>query len=932
MIDGDTSAYDESLVDQWTFLTDEQELSKRDLKHHKRESMFSNNNDTFDNVVETYHIQCTNLYVNVSNCNSLFEGGASNTIVKMPKDLGAGPYARVISLVPLGSQSTSSIIKARSTSEVYELTVDYDLASAATEAKGDVNFRVDYTNLLEYWNEITDSPGSKRKRWFGAYDDWLKKMTTIVKDERSYLPLDYEEKIKLFHAHANCPKTNIDAIFDIDANIKLALNGQYGYYFEGSILPTPTLISAYGYFSIEPVAAILITLRAEAVMQSDSGVMELFSAGFPGLSLSASLQVSGELNAGVSLEWDRTEVYSPQDAAGEKASIAPKDLQSDDNQVYSFEPTFDASLTAQGNLALSLTPEVRFGISVLGGDLMSGYVTAGITNTIKLGVNATASVSVDGSTSAGFCYWADFVYSIFIQANASFIDGAAYWGDKYDVVSPSDPLPLVEETCIKYASSDPLTKRDNVEALVANSTGSGCFGGLIACNTVNDDTDSSGNMTCPYACEGTSCTILDTSSSLSRRQAVTGQCMHYPAMFYNCEWFPNKDIPNLDTSTNGNMRYYSSLGICTNIQNYLDRHASLWAPSYMGDTWMRLTYKPDPSNTNRNQACGDPKKKTGNMAAHCAQVKRSLWPQAIQQAGKNAGGMQGWSESMSCDEFPFNSAAEGGTGASTSCTPWEQQQYQSSITSMIPILHDRTNNNLPWSTEPWTGQLPRQYTVNLFDSTSNPTGTFLGTYGGYLAGNQNLIRARIAGGVNTFGTNSIYYLTATSHNALCHIDDGFNLRSTAMGVQYIKLIVCNVVYGDSLGTDLKKRDGEDDDDYTGRPEMHSRFWQVQAELRVPKNWQNHVVLTRRGDSESFARGLAHGSGASDGLKWDDTDSHALHLLDENDQPVQSSTLATRAQGQAIPESEGESDVDLSASASWRKHYGEHLRRHGHGHH
>lgn len=43
----------------------------------------------------------------------------------MPKDLGAGLYARVIRLVPIGSQSTSSNIKARSTSEVYELTVDY---------------------------------------------------------------------------------------------------------------------------------------------------------------------------------------------------------------------------------------------------------------------------------------------------------------------------------------------------------------------------------------------------------------------------------------------------------------------------------------------------------------------------------------------------------------------------------------------------------------------------------------------------------------------------------------------------------------------------------------------------------------------------------------------------------------------------------------
>lgn len=113
-------------------------------------------------------------------------------------------------------------------------------------------------------------------------------------------------------------------------------------------------------------------------MQSDSGVIELFSAGFPGLSvkglisigpelaltgqLSASLQVSGELNAGVSLEWDRTEVYFPQDAAGEKASIAPKDLQSDDNQVYSFEPTFDASLTAQGNLACKSNVSLCFKI------------------------------------------------------------------------------------------------------------------------------------------------------------------------------------------------------------------------------------------------------------------------------------------------------------------------------------------------------------------------------------------------------------------------------------------------------------------------------------------------------------------------------------------------------------------------------------------
>ncbi|KAJ5666168.1 uncharacterized protein N7477_008616 [Penicillium maclennaniae] len=180
-------------------------------------------------------------------------------------------------------------------------------------------------------------------------------------------------------------------------------------------------------------------------------------------------------------------------------------------------------------------------------------------------------------------------------------------------------------------------------------------------------------------------------------------------------------------------------------------------------------------------------------------------------------------------------------------------------------------------------------------------GTFLGTYRGYLAGNQNLYRARIAGGVNTFGSNGNYFLSATSYNALCHLDASSALRGSAMGVDYIQLIMCNVVYGDSLGTDLKKRDGGDgdDDSYTGRPEMHPRFWQVQ------------------------------GGSDSDGLKWDDTDSVAFNLLDENDLPVLSSTFSTRAQEEEPYEG---SDVEQSASVLRKKHYGQHFYRHGHRHH
>lgn len=68
--------------------------------------------------------------------------------------------------------------------------------------------------------------------------------------------MEYDETIKLFHAQGYCPDLNITATVDLDANIHLALRAQYGYYFEGAILPTLSLIAAYGYFSVAPEASV----------------------------------------------------------------------------------------------------------------------------------------------------------------------------------------------------------------------------------------------------------------------------------------------------------------------------------------------------------------------------------------------------------------------------------------------------------------------------------------------------------------------------------------------------------------------------------------------------------------------------------------------------------------------------------------------------
>lgn len=114
-----------------------------------------------------------------------------------------------------------------------------------------------------------------------------------------------------------------------------------------------------------------MTFRGEAIIQTNSDVINIISGvTLPGLSIKglinigpefdltgsmdASLQVSGELNAGISVAWPKAEVFFPQDSDGTAATVAPGNLDDPDDpnkQTYSVVPTFDASIKAVGNLA-----------------------------------------------------------------------------------------------------------------------------------------------------------------------------------------------------------------------------------------------------------------------------------------------------------------------------------------------------------------------------------------------------------------------------------------------------------------------------------------------------------------------------------------------------------------------------------------------------
>lgn len=202
------------------------------------------------------------------------------------------------------------------------------------------------------------------------------------------------------------------------------------------------------------------------------------------------------------------------------------------------------------------------------------------------------------------------------------------------MASPTDPLVLVEEKCVQYSTDRIFGKRSDPSSLVKNTTEEACFGGLISCSTVDDDT----------------CAISENSTDSTVSKRATN--CDFPALWYNCDFFPDKSIKNMNQNTQGTNPYAHFIGICHNIRNYMQTHLG---PD-VGSNWMNLEYIDQDTakfRKHREQACG-----TGNdgkLTQICAEEKRSLWPVSVinsYNTGQSYQTVNGFSESVSCDEFP----------------------------------------------------------------------------------------------------------------------------------------------------------------------------------------------------------------------------------------------------------------------------------------
>jgi hypothetical protein len=141
-------------------------------------------------VEETIYVYC-NFPQKSDQCQKIWYRGAVDTIIRLPHHVGEGPYARVVSMelaepeYQLPEHHIAARAAEKNNNPVYKLAFDYSFHLSKRDDV--INMRVDYTNLLGYWDDLTDTPTRKRsvKDDHLSQSQWREKIQTAkVKHEK----------------------------------------------------------------------------------------------------------------------------------------------------------------------------------------------------------------------------------------------------------------------------------------------------------------------------------------------------------------------------------------------------------------------------------------------------------------------------------------------------------------------------------------------------------------------------------------------------------------------------------------------------------------------------------------------------------------------------------------------------------------------------
>ncbi|KAL4962433.1 glycosyl hydrolases family 18-domain-containing protein [Aspergillus stella-maris] len=390
---------------------------------------------------------------------------------------------------------------------IYDLTFDYDFKRVPRDF-GDAQMRIDFSNQPGYWDSVVDRPGGEEaerharrakrnesgyrknrkrwmedewrdayhnrgverdelhKRWFGEdVINWLAQMIFVGEAEvTKELNHHVNEKVELIlidEQFGPCPVGPAQAQANIRSTItaEIDVETSFGFTIITTLQDGLDLSRSYLYFRNAGEVNAKFELDAVASLTYETGDIKLLGLDdFPGAtfrvpgvvtigpnlavyaSADASLVVAGHLEAAVTLaSWEIQQTYPQED------EYPPQALDEPDREAKTVgKPTFDASVTASGEIAIHLKPTVTFGIvfddrwnvEKCAVDLvLDGYVIG----------HAEAKYELNGDNSCPFTYGIDAGSDVYAQLTAPEIFG---WGGNKRINLASVPRKqITPSTC-----------------------------------------------------------------------------------------------------------------------------------------------------------------------------------------------------------------------------------------------------------------------------------------------------------------------------------------------------------------------------------------------------------------------------------------------------------------------------------------------------
>ncbi|KAN0134690.1 hypothetical protein V8E53_007475 [Lactarius tabidus] len=379
-----------------------------------------------------------------SSCDHLFQGGAVDTIVRLPDECGPMPFARVANYWTNQSNTPSSrAVTARaSDAKVHSLTLDTNFSAVSPSPNGSVYFTVQglngrndaYTPAVHQrrWFSRRGFHGAPhhihRRDFFGNILQSLENATAFNKTtSRNLKPFSFSRTENLFNTSITCPETRssftASVSLDVDSTVKATVS--LGAVAAGTVVPPK--ISEFGLtLGLDGNVDAQFSISANLTGTVSSGAIPLFQIGIPGLSFPGILDIGPEfvVMGKVDADFALSNVDASVGVAYKLRKVATTfPPQSGSNGGSFHKGTSAVTVTAGPNIteegaSVSVTghliPQVDIGLSAFGNVASS---------TVFLNMDASMDLSVSANSGdAQACVDASTELAVNIGAQASFFD------------------------------------------------------------------------------------------------------------------------------------------------------------------------------------------------------------------------------------------------------------------------------------------------------------------------------------------------------------------------------------------------------------------------------------------------------------------------------------------------------------------------------